>query len=203
MQMELDPQAVRATVQRVQAGDMEAYAQIIDWYAPLLTALVRRMVPANDVSELVQDSFIRAYRALPGFSGRGNFKHWLVQVSRRACHDFWRARYRRREILESDLAARQPAGTAGMLDPSDEARREQQDRAGQARESVQAALAELSPDDRAIITLMEIEDRSVRETAELLGCSHIAVKVRAYRARQRLKKKLTAIIPPKEMPHEP
>jgi RNA polymerase sigma-70 factor (ECF subfamily) len=118
---------------------------------------------------------------------------WLLRIARHAAMDFWRRKYRRRDRPFSDLdegaqlqvEAVQQEGVAERL--ADLEAREL------ARTWLEAALGRLTPDDRAVITLVELEERSMDEAARQLGCSLTAVKVRAFRARRRLRTILTEL----------
>ena len=112
--------------------------------------------------------------------------------------DFWRKRYRRRDLSFSDLD--ESALLHVETTQQDHIAQQQADRDAQdaAREWLGAALRRLSPDDRAVITLVELEERSMEDAARQLGCGLSAVKVRAFRARRRLKTILEDLRPGKE-----
>lgn len=178
---------ILTVIRRILDGDIEAFAEIIRTYERLIAADLARRLPAQDVAEVAQDAFVRAFRALHSYRGTAPFRCWLLQIARRAAMDFWRKKYRRRERLFSELdeaahrhlEARRQAHCAEA-----QAAREAQD---SARELLEDALRQLPPDDRAIITLVELEDRSMQEAARELGCGLSAAKVRAFRARRRLR----------------
>lgn len=189
---------VREAVRRVMDGDVEAFAVIVNTFRNLVAADLARRLPPSDVQEVAQDAFVRAYRALPAFRGDAPVRIWLLRIARHAAMDFWRRTYRRRERLLDDL----DDGAAVRLEAAHQeqvARQQADDDALQtARERLNAALTRLSPDDRAVLTLVELEERSMQEAAQTLGCGLSAVKVRAFRARKRLKTILMAIESRKE-----
>ncbi|HAL92051.1 MAG TPA: RNA polymerase, partial [Verrucomicrobia bacterium] len=114
--------------------------------------------------------------------------------------DFWRKKYRRRDRLFCDLddsARVHVEATQQERLAEQKADREAQE---SARERLEAALVRLSPDDRAVITLVELEERSMEDAARRLGCGLSAVKVRAFRARRRLKAILEDLRPGKDEP---
>ena len=187
-----------AVVRRVQQGVVEEYALVVAALNRRISQEVAWRVPRQEVPELTQEVFIRAYRSLPSYAHRGPFVAWLLQIARRTCQEFWRKRYRSRVCCESDLTADQQAWVQ-------QAAAEQAARSAEATEQrelaaalLQAAMGRLSPDDRAVITLLELEDRSVNEVAATLECGAAAVKVRAHRARNRLRKTLERMIAAKE-----
>lgn len=178
---------VLESIRRVLEGDTEAFAGIVNAHQRLIAADLARRLPAQDVQEVAQDTFIRAFRSLPSYRGAAPFRFWILRIARHAAMDFWRRKYRRRDLLFSDL------DESAMLHVE---RSHQERLAGkkadtEARESAQerleAALVRLSPDDRAVITLVELEERSMEDAAHRLGCGLSAVKVRAFRARRRLR----------------
>lgn len=189
---------VREAVRRVLGGDIEAFAAIVNAHQRLLAADLARRLPAQDVQEVAQDAFLRAYRSLPSYRGDAPFRFWLLRIARHAAMDFWRRKYRRRERLFSELD--DPALV--HLETTRQARiaeaQADADAAAAAREQLEAALRRLSPDDRAVITLVELEERSMEDAARRLGCGLSAVKVRAFRARRRLRKVLEDFQPGKD-----
>ena len=186
------------SVRRVLDGDVEAFAGIVNAYRHLIAADLARRLPAQDVPEVAQDVFLRAFRSLPNFRGEAPFRIWLLRIARHAALDFWRKKYRRRDLLHADL---DEAGLRNVEAVQQERLAEQatdRDAREDAREWLEAALVRLSPDDRAVIALVELEERSMEDAARRLGCGLSAVKVRAFRARRRLKKALEDVRPGKE-----
>ena len=189
---------VLEAVRRVLAGDTEAFAAIVNATRNLIAADLARRLPPQDVQEVAQDTFIRAFRSLPAYRGEAPLRIWLLRIARHAAMDFWRKRYRRRDQPFSDLddaallhvETTQQAHLAGKkADP---------DARESAQEWLAAALLRLAPDDRAVITLVELEEFSMEDAARRLGCGLSAVKVRAFRARRRLKAILEELRPEKE-----
>ena len=127
--------------------------------------------------------FIKAYQNLSSFRNEAPFEHWLIKIAVRVCHDALRSGKKERYNTHLDEYALEIRDVAG------EARSE----ARQARELLAVALARLKPDERLIITLLELEELTVREAAAATGWSETNVKVRGYRARQALKRVLEVI----------
>ena len=196
---------VREAVRRVLDGDIEAFAAIVNAHQRLIAADLARRLPAQDVQEVAQDVpevaqdvFLRAFRSLPSYRREAPFRFWLLRIARHAAMDFWRKKYRRRERLFSEL----DEGAQLHVETTRQARlaeaQADADAAEAARECLAAALARLSPDDRAVITLVELEECSMEDAARRLGCGLSAVKVRAFRARRRLRKILQNLPPGKD-----
>ncbi len=173
-------------IERVLHGEIDRFAELIARHRQHVLKIVSGHVPADHVAEVAHDVFVRAYRSLSRFSRQVPLEHWLSRLAVRTCYDFWRA-HRRADVPMSTLTADQ----AGWLDQalaaeSDEQFRDQADRR-ELLEVLDWALAQLSPESRLVLTLVYLENRSIREAADLLGWSMVNVKVRCHRARQKLR----------------
>lgn len=173
-------------IERVLHGEVERFAELIARHRQHVVKIVSAHVPADRAAEVAHDVFVRAYRSLARFSKQVPFEHWLSRLAVRTCYDFWRT-HRRAEVPLSTLTADQAGWLDRALAAESEAQfRDQADR----RESLEVldwALAQLSPENRLVLTLVHLENRSVREAADLLGWSMVNVKVRCHRARQKLR----------------
>lgn len=162
-----------------QKGDDDAFAALVRKHKRrVLNAAARFARNEHQVDDIAQEVFVRAYRNLSKYRGEAPFEHWLSRITVSACYDFLRKERRTREQVSLDGAE---------WDLRDEAI-ERALTAGRARELLAWALLQLSPEEQLIVTLCELDERSVREVAELTGWSESNVKVRAFRARQSLKK---------------
>ena len=181
-------------LKEIRAGDIDAYAQLMTKYQGRVSGIVSGHAPRDRVAELTHEVFVRAYRSLPGYRGDSPFGHWLAKVTVRTCHDFWRSEYRRRERPESELSeeCRAFAEEAAALESSEAA--EESASRQEAQELLTWALDKLSPTDRMVVTLTHIEERPVAEAAEMLGMSVPNVKVRAFRARKKLRELLGTML---------
>ena len=181
-------------VDRILGGDVDAFECLMDRYGEHVSRIVGRRVPWEDAEEVAQDIFIRAYVSLSTYAGKGEFKWWLSKIAERACYDFWRQRYKSREKPVSALNEDQAKWLARATFERS-ARAHADGTAGrEARELLAWALGKLSPEDRAVIELVHIEERPVAEVAELLGWSVVNVKVRAYRSRKKLRAVLERLV---------
>ena len=192
-----DESFVQEAIRRVLAGDIEAFAAILHAYQRLVAADLARRLPSQDVQEVAQDTFVRAFRALPAFRGDAPVHVWLLRIARHAAMDFWRKRYRRRDRLFADLDESEQVRVEAVRQKRVAERQADADAREEARDRLEAALRRLSPDDRAVITLVALEERSMEDAARQLGCGLSAVKVRAFRARRRLKAILEDLRPVK------
>jgi len=181
-------------VDRILGGDVDAFECLMDRYGEYVSRIAGRRVPWEDAEEVAQDIFIRAYISLSTYAGKGDFKWWLSKIAERACYDFWRQRYKSREKPVSALNEDQAKWLARATFEQS-ARAHADGTAGrEARELLAWALGKLSPEDRAVIELVHIEERPVAEVAELLGWSVVNVKVRAYRSRKKLRAVLERLV---------
>jgi len=182
----------RAVVAQVLGGEVDAFARLFHKYQGYVAAIVQRHLPPDRVAETVQDVFVRAYQSLGGWRRAESFRQWLATIAVRTCYDFWRRQYRRRETAESHLGAGHRQWLESVL--ADQARRDWDalGRRAEAQAVLNWGLSRLGPEDRMVLELVHLEGHSIREAARLLGWSAVNVKVRAHRARQKLKKLLLA-----------
>lgn len=166
-------------------GDAASFEPLVKKYQPRIFATARRYARReSEVEDIVQEIFVKAYHKLSSFRGEAPFEHWLMRLAVRTCYDFLRAHQRNREVAFSDVAADDTLWLEQFVaDPSVKTQS-----AAAAREIVEKVLAKLSPPARLVITLLEIEERSVKEISQLTGWSVPLVKVRAFRARAEMRK---------------
>ncbi|MEX2545000.1 MAG: RNA polymerase sigma factor [Phycisphaeraceae bacterium] len=166
-------------------GDEQAYARLVRRHQAGVARQMWRFTRDRGVlEELVQEVFVQAWFSLPRYRADAPLTHWLARIAVRVGYGYWRQRSRDGRVTPLGAAAGASLAevAAGGVDGLE---------AREAAELVHRALAALSPADRLVVTLMHLEQRSVRETAALTGWSRPAVKVRAMRARRRLARVLT------------
>jgi RNA polymerase sigma-70 factor (ECF subfamily) len=177
-------------ISAVLGGDTASFEPLIRKYSPRLFATARRYARReSEIEDIVQEIWAKAFQKLESFRAEAPFEHWLMRLAVRTCYDFLRAHQRRREATFSDLSDDEE----DWLDRFAASPADASESATAAKELVDRVLAQLSPPARLIITLLEIEDRSVKEIAELTGWSVPLVKVRAFRARAEMRKCLAKI----------
>jgi RNA polymerase sigma-70 factor (ECF subfamily) len=173
-------------VRRIKQGETERFAELIDRYQDHVGRIVGRRVPADRVHELVHEVFVKAYVNLAQFSESVPFGHWLAGIAVRTCYDFWRERSRE-EVPVSALSDEHQRWIEQTLSSYSDRQFRDQTAQKEASEVLEWALGQLSPENRAVLTLVHLDGYSVREAAQLLGWSLVNVKVRAHRARQALR----------------
>ena len=177
-------------------GDSASFEPLIVKYQPRIFATARRYARReSEVEDIVQEVFLKAYQKLGSFRAEAPFEHWLMRLAVRTCYDFLRAHQRNRETAFTELTGPEEDWLEKFVAAPDDARED----ADAARALVRRALEQLSPPARLVITLLEIEDRSVKEIAEITGWSVPLVKVRAFRARAEMRKVLARMTKDKYM----
>lgn len=177
-------------ISAVLKGDVNSFEPLVRRYQPRVFGTARRYARReSEVEDIVQEVFIKAFQKLASFRADAPFEHWLMRLTTRTCIDFLRAHQRNRELNFSELSDEEGDWLERVKAGPDDVR----DDVSAAKQLVDRVLAKLSPDDRLVITLLEIEDRTVKEIAELTGWSQAWVKVRAFRARAQMRKLLERI----------
>jgi len=171
-------------------GDAASFEPLVQKYSPRVFAAARRYARReSEVEDIVQEVWLKSFQKLGTFRGDAPFEHWLMRLTVRTCYDFLRQHQRNRETTFSELTEPEVDWLDRFVTQPESAGED----AAAARLLVERVLAQLSPAARLIITLLEIEDRSVKEIAELTGWSVALVKVRAFRARAEMKKRLATL----------
>jgi RNA polymerase sigma-70 factor (ECF subfamily) len=172
----------------VLAGDAASFEPLVQKYSPRVFATARRYARRDsEVEDIAQEVWLKAFDKLKSFRGEAPFEHWLMRMTVRTCYDFLRGHQRNRESSFSELSEPED----DWLERFAVAPESVSDNVDAAKMLIERVLEKLSPEARLVITLLEIEDRSVKEIAELTGWSAPLVKVRAFRARSEMKKILS------------
>jgi RNA polymerase sigma-70 factor, ECF subfamily len=173
-------------VRRIVAGDANAFEQLIERYGKLVISIVKKHVPFDQIDDTLQDVFLRTYRSLPTFKSDDGFKSWLSVIAVRTCYDFWRERYKSRELPMSSLTEEHRAWLESALSDQSSQSFSEKSIQKEAREVLDWALDRLSAADRMVLELVYLEGHSVKEAAALMGWSSANVKVRLFRSRRKL-----------------
>lgn len=166
-------------IQDAQNGDSDAFRRLVERYQAHLSRLLWRFTrDSNDHEELIQESFVQAYKSLHTYRAQAPFEHWLARIATRVGYRFWKQQQRHTHISLQDSDQQNITDGQDSMNP------------GQAAELVHALLAKLPPRDRLVLTLRYLEQYSVEQTAQQTGWSISLVKVQSFRAKQKLKKLL-------------
>jgi RNA polymerase sigma-70 factor (ECF subfamily) len=179
-----------ALVAAIAAGDETAFEQLFERHRRHVARVAGRFFAQREqMEEIIQDSFTKAYFALGTYHGThaASFKAWLTQIAVNSCYDQLRRTRRRPEqsIEISDNESQQFTMQLKAMDAASDV-----ERTAVSRDLAEKLLARLSPDDRMVLTLLDVEGFSVAEIAEMANWSVSKVKVRAHRARAHLRKVL-------------
>ena len=169
------------------AGDEAAFGQLFERHRRRVARIAGRFFSQREqIEEIIQDSFTKIYFALKTYHGKheASFRAWLTQIAVNTCYDQLRRVRRRSEQSAGDFTDNEMHEFAGQLRaPSSDV-----ESALVSRDLAAKLLARLSPDDRLVLTLLDVEGFSVAEIAEMANWSISKVKVRAHRARAHLRR---------------
>jgi len=175
-----------ALIERARNGDDAAFNQIVLAYRKRVFGTISRLIGRpEDVEDVAQEVFLRLYYSLDQLRAAEVFEPWLYRLTVNAGYDYLRRRKRRHESLMADLSEQQLIAADSAAGGKQEADRRQ---AAEVREFVQALLSEVSEEDRILLTLKEVEGLSLRELEQIYQVNENALKVRLFRARQRVLK---------------
>jgi RNA polymerase sigma-70 factor (ECF subfamily) len=170
-------------VRKAADGNDAAFAELAERYRTRAFGTASRFARGRaELEDLTQDIFIRAWKGLKSYRSDAPFEHWFMTIAVRTCYDFLRKNRKRREneVLVEESPADLYADSADCHDETIHRRRE-------AWEVIDRILTQLNEKERLIITLMELEEKTVKETSALTGWSESNVKVRAHRARNKMR----------------
>jgi RNA polymerase sigma-70 factor, ECF subfamily len=182
---ELDAAALVAAARQ---HDESAAREIVRQLYPLVVKLVRAHRPRRTAEEdLCQMIFIKVFQKLDQFSGKVPLEHWVSRIAINTCINQIQAERVRPEIRRADLSEEEAAVVENLAVNAEELR---PDRRLAARDLVERLLVTLKPAERLVIDLLYLQERSVAEIQTLTGWGASLVKVRAFRARQKMRRLL-------------
>jgi len=176
-------------VRRAQGGDKAAYEELLRTHQQRVFAVVGGILRRReDVEDVAQQVFIKAYFSLRQFDLRSAFGTWLYKITVNECWDYLRKKRVRRLVYEADLSEEQIRQLENVPDQASGAPRSHQDagRRTEQRDLLERLLGELDEKDRLMLVMKEVEGFSVEEIGKVLDLNVNTVKVRLFRARGRL-----------------
>ncbi len=169
-------------------SDESAFAEIVRRYSPRVFKVASRFFRQRSlVEEAAQEVFLKAFTNLGSYRGDGSLEGWLTRIATNTCLNLLRAASRRPELVASDLSDDENNWLEGKLDDVATAQYRSAERDLVAADLADRLLENLSPEDRLTLMMIDGEDASIREVAETTGWSESKVKVRAFRARQKIR----------------
>jgi len=173
-------------IERARAGDDSAFNQIVVTYRKRILGTIARLIGRpEDVEDVGQEVFLRLYYSLDQLRAPEVFEPWLYRLTVNAAYDYLRRQKRRKESRMADLSEQQMMVADAVAGTKSQADKQYADGV---RELVDALLSEVSEEDRILLTLKEVEGLTLKELEEIYGAKENALKVRLYRARQRVLK---------------
>jgi RNA polymerase sigma-70 factor (ECF subfamily) len=176
-----------ALVRRAQAGDEAAFREIVEHYQAKVFSIIHGIVrQRNDVEDIAQQVFAKVYFSIRNFDFRSSLITWIYKITVNECFDYLRKKKVRKLVYESDLSedeVRRVENTEPSVDrqaPADESLAR--------RDYVLKLLTRVSQEERTLLMLKEVEGHSVEELAEMTGMNENTIKVKLFRARQKLVK---------------
>lgn len=180
-------------VVRVQQGDKKAFDLLVLKYQLRLSKLVSRFLRnQSDVPDVVQESFIKAFRALPNFRGESAFYTWLYRIAINTAKNHLVSQSRKSPANSIDVQDAEDYGASEWL--KEYASPEREALASELEATIKQAMGELPPDLREAITLREIEGLSYEGIAAVMDCPIGTVRSRIFRAREAIDSKLEPIL---------
>jgi RNA polymerase sigma-70 factor (ECF subfamily) len=177
-------------IRRSQQGDTEAFGVLYDRYERAVYRFAYHLLGnADEADDIKQDTFVKAYRTLPGFRGECSLLTWLIKIAGNLCRDRMKSRSRRGEIgLVPELEATLYDKGSYGVDPSIEAER------NYTTQAVHRVLKGLPESQRELIVLRDLEGLSYQQIADVLECSVASVKLRLFRARRGFKDRFESLM---------
>jgi len=173
-------------IERARSGDESAFNQVLQAYRKRILGTIARLIgKPEDVEDVGQEVFLRLYYSLDQLRTPEVFEPWLYRLTVNAAYDYLRRQRRRHESRMSDLSEQQVMmadASAGGKQSTEDARRTR------VREQVQSLLDKVSTEDRLLLMLKEVEGLSLKELEKIYKVNENALKVRLFRARQRVLK---------------
>ncbi|MDT8388997.1 MAG: sigma-70 family RNA polymerase sigma factor [Lentisphaeria bacterium] len=178
-------------LKKARQGDMDAFADLFESFRPLLCQVAFRLVGADDCEDVVMDSFLKVWRALPDFRGDAKLKTWLCAVVRNCSLDYLRKRKRIIHFTPIDESAGNPVeNISAAADDAPDRRAELQDLGDQ----MTLALNRLSDQHRTALLMHEVDDMAYKDIAAATGVSIGTVMSRLFHARRHLRELLKPVM---------
>ena len=176
-----------ALVQRAQRGEDAAFREIVERYQTKVFSIIHGIVrQRNDVEDIAQQVFAKVYFSLAKFDFRSSLITWIYKITVNECYDYLRKKKVRKLVYESDLSEDE-VRRVEVSEPAID-RNPPVDSELANRDYVAKLLEKVSPEERNLLMLKEVEGHSVEELAGMTGMNENTIKVKLFRARQKLVK---------------
>ncbi len=177
-----------ALVRRAQEGDQAAFRLLIEKYQSKVFSIIHGVLRnRNDVEDIAQQVFTKVWFALKGFDFRSSLVTWLYKITVNECYDYLRKQKVRKLTYESDLSEDE-ARRVGDVEDIRQSGSQAVDNTMAERQYVMRLMERLSEEERTLLMMKEVDGYSVEELAAMNGMNENTVKVKLFRARQKLMK---------------
>lgn len=176
-----------ALVSRAQSGDEAAFREIVEKYQSKVFSIIHGIVrQRNDVEDIAQQVFTKVYFSIRNFDFRSSLITWIYKITVNECFDYLRKKKVRKLVYESDLSEDEVRRVENS-EPSVD-RQPAADSTLARRDYILKLLSKVSEEERALLMLKEVEGYSVEEMSEMMSMNENTIKVKLFRARQKLVK---------------
>lgn len=176
-----------ALVRRVQAEDEIAFREIVDRYQAKVFSIIYGILRnRNDAEDIAQQVFAKIYFSIKNFDFRSSLLTWIYKITVNECYDYLRKKRVRKLVYESDFSADDSMRMESSEPATDQA--PAIDHRLAQHDLILKLLSKISEEDRSLILLKEVEGHSVEELSEMTGMNENTIKVKLFRARQKLVK---------------
>ncbi|HXG64960.1 MAG TPA: sigma-70 family RNA polymerase sigma factor [Blastocatellia bacterium] len=183
------------------AGDEQAFEEIVRRYSPRVFQIASRFFrQRSQVEEVAQEVFLKAYTQLSSYEGRGSFEGWLTRITANLSLNMLRSAKRRPEMTTADMGEGETEWLENQMADLSAERHQSSERSLVAADLAEKVLSRMSPDDRLVLMLMDGDEMSVKEAAEITGWSESKVKTQAFRARRRMREAVEELLRRKAEP---
>jgi len=193
-----------ALVRKTLGGDKQAFDQLVRRTTPHVFGIIRRFFPErHSLEDIAQEVFISAYLGLRTYSQDRPFKNWLAGIAVRQCYRALQARKKQKQVLESEMGFEASAVLDAFRFEQSGLEMMRSERKAMVKNAVEQIMQRLSPKERMILVLTEVEGLSLREVAEMMGLSQINAKVSSFRARKHALRLFTVLAQHKPLQQAP
>lgn len=173
----------KADVQAARKGDPSAFEALVrSVQRPVYGLALRLLQNDSEAAEVAQEALLRAYQNLHRYDDTRPFDLWVLAITRNLCLDLLRRRTKVRTEELEPMKEVLPSSDVSQLDGAI---------AREERQSLEAAMETLSVDDREVLALYYVQKRTTKEIAQIMGCAPGTIMARLFRAREKLRKKMT------------
>jgi RNA polymerase sigma-70 factor (ECF subfamily) len=181
-------------IQQILDGDINKFELLVEKYNKSIFRIIYKRIPYQDQESTAQEIFLKAFQSLSTFDLEKPFENWLSTIAIRSCYNYWREQKRKRQISLVSIEEKheewlEQAENAHSIEKF-EAEVSQQE----TLEMLKIVMEKLSPEDRLLVDLIYFEGWKLKEAAEILNWKLNKTKVRAMRARQKLKEELKKFV---------